>query len=36
MVERNRFGKFVRGHYKEHFCEIILNFDRWFQGIMSF
>ena len=21
---------FGRGHYKEQFCEIILNFDQWF------
>ena len=20
-----------RGHYKEHFCEIILNLDKWFR-----
>ena len=22
---------FGRGHYEEHFCEIILNFDKWFR-----
>ena len=22
---------FGRGHYEEHFCEIILNLDQWFR-----
>ena len=24
---------FGRGHYEEHFCEIILNLNQWFEDI---
>ena len=27
MAEQNHLGTFGRGHYEEHFCEIILNMD---------
>ena len=26
LVEQNHLGNFVRGHYEEHFCEIIFAF----------
>ena len=29
--ERNYLCNFIRGHYEEHFCEIILNLDKWFR-----
>ena len=25
------FVQFSRGHYEDHFCEIILNLDQWFR-----
>ena len=31
-VERNGLCNFSKGHYEEHFCEIILNLDLWFRG----
>ena len=30
-VEQNRLDIFGKGHYEEHFCEIILNLDQWFR-----
>ena len=27
-------GDFGRGHYEEHFCDIILNFDQWFKSYL--
>ena len=30
LAGRNHLGKFGRGLYDEHFCEIILNLDQWF------
>ena len=30
-AEQNHLGKFGRGHYEEHFCEIILNLDQLFR-----
>ena len=29
-AEWNHLCNFCRGHYAEHFCEIILNSDQWF------
>ena len=31
-------GNFGKGHYEEHFCEIILHLDQWFRryGLMIF
>ena len=29
--EENHLCNFGRGHYEEHFCEIILNLDQWFR-----
>ena len=31
MAERTMDAIFVRGHYQEQFCEIILYFDQWFR-----
>ena len=31
LSECNHLCNFVRGHYEEQFCEIILNFDQWFR-----
>ena len=28
-MEHNNLCNFGRGHYEEHFCEIILNLDQW-------
>ena len=30
-MEQNHLCNFSRRHYKEHLCEIILNFDLWFR-----
>ena len=30
-VEQNHLCNFYRGHYQEHFCEIILNLNQWFK-----
>ena len=30
-VERKHLCHFGKGHYEEHFCEIILNSDQWFR-----
>ena len=30
-AEQNHLGNFGRGHFEEHFCEIILNLDQWFK-----
>ena len=27
-MEQNHLGNFGKGHYEEHFCEIILNLDQ--------
>ena len=32
FVKAYRLGNFSKGHYKEHFCEIILNLYQWFRG----
>ena len=31
LAERNHLGNLGRGHYKENFCEMILNLDKWFK-----
>ena len=31
LREQNHLCNFGRGHYERHFCEIILNLDRWFR-----
>ena len=33
-AEQNCLGKFGRHHNEEHFCEIILNLDKWFKDIL--
>ena len=35
-AELNHLGNFSRGHYEEHFCEIILNLEQWFRRIFRF
>ena len=30
-AQRNHLCMAGRGHYKKHFCEIILNLDQWFR-----
>ena len=30
-TEENHLCNFGRGHYEEHFCEVILNLDQWFR-----
>ena len=30
-VLRSACGAFIRGHYQEQFCEIILYLDQWFR-----
>ena len=30
-MEQNGLCNFGRGHYEEHFCEIILNLNQWFR-----
>ena len=30
-AELNGLSNFGRGHHEEHFCEIILNFNKWFR-----
>ena len=30
-AQQNHLCNFGRGHYKEHFCEIILYMDQWFR-----
>ena len=30
LAEWNHLCNFGRGHYEEHFCEIILNLEQWF------
>ena len=31
LAEQNHLGNLGRGHYEEHFCEIILHLDQWFR-----
>ena len=31
LREQKHLCNFGRGHYERHFCEIILNLDRWFR-----
>ena len=30
-MEQNQLCNYARGHYEEHFFEMILNLDRWFK-----
>ena len=30
-AEQNHLCNFGKGHHEEHFCEIILNLDKWFR-----
>ena len=30
-ADQNHLCNIGRGHYEEHFCEIILNLDQWFR-----
>ena len=32
MAEMHHMCKIGRGHYEEHFCEILLNLDQWFKS----
>ena len=36
LAECNQLGSFGKGHYDEHFCEIILNFDKWLRVILRY
>ena len=38
LAEWNHLRNFTRGHYEEHFCEIILHLDQWFRryGLIIF
>ena len=29
LAEQNSLCNFGRGHFEEHFCDIILNFGQW-------